>query len=385
MSENNKKSLQITILSLSFVTVMAGAAVSPALGQIKAFYSDASPVLIQMVSSLPAIFIVVTNLLFSKVSKHFDSKTLAIAGLLIYVVGGASGGLSNTVYLLLCSRALMGVGVGLIMPLSTGLLAYYFSPEQQGTMMGYSSAMNNIGGIVAMTLSGILSSMNWRYSFLVYLIGLLVILLVVIFLPKAKIGNTKADGINIKDIQIRKFIYFGMFLTQVIFYIFITNFSVISKVEGLIPPSQIGLVMSMQAIGAFILAMFFGRLNRAIGHNIKYIGIIVFALSYIILAIERSFFLILIALFLNGIAFGILVPYFNTVAIKKVEKGKSTGIMSIMSASQFLGQFSSPLILTLIISLIGAEALKIPYTIGAFLCILLLIVLMKIKDVEESK
>jgi MFS family permease len=87
---------------------------------------------------------------------------------------------------------------------------------------------------------------------------------------------------------------------------------------------------------------------------------------------------------LNGIAFGILVPYFNTVAIKKVEKGKSTGIMSIMSASQFLGQFSSPLILTLIISLIGSEALKIPYTIGAFLCILLLIVLIQIKDIEDK-
>ncbi len=35
----------------------------------------------------------------------------------------------------------MGVSVGMIMPLSTGLLAYYFPPEKQAGLMGLSAAL----------------------------------------------------------------------------------------------------------------------------------------------------------------------------------------------------------------------------------------------------
>jgi hypothetical protein len=35
------------------------------------------------------------------------------------------------------------------MPLSTGLLAFYFPPEEQARLMGLSAAMNQMGGVVA--------------------------------------------------------------------------------------------------------------------------------------------------------------------------------------------------------------------------------------------
>ena len=73
------------------------------------------------------------------------------------------------------------------MPLSTGLLAYYFRPEQQAGLMGYSSAMNQMGGVVATLLSGLLANISWRASFLVYLMGLISIVLCLIYLPNDKI------------------------------------------------------------------------------------------------------------------------------------------------------------------------------------------------------
>lgn len=67
----------------------------------------------------------------------------------------------------------------MIMPLSTGLLAFFFDKNEQSKLMGYSSAMNNLGGIIATSLSGILVSFNWRYSFSIYIMGLFVMILVV--------------------------------------------------------------------------------------------------------------------------------------------------------------------------------------------------------------
>lgn len=59
-----KKRLLFTILSISLLTVMAGAAIAPALGVISAHFCDKSPLLIQFIVSLPALFIILTNLVF---------------------------------------------------------------------------------------------------------------------------------------------------------------------------------------------------------------------------------------------------------------------------------------------------------------------------------
>ena len=56
------KKVTATILSMSLLTVMAGAAIAPALGIIKAHFSDASAMLVQFIVSMPALLIIVTGL-----------------------------------------------------------------------------------------------------------------------------------------------------------------------------------------------------------------------------------------------------------------------------------------------------------------------------------
>ena len=146
----------ISILSLSLLTVMAGAAVAPALGVIKEAFPNASQLSIQLIISMPALFIFLTNMVFPRLSAKFGAKTLVLAGLVLYTVGGVAAGLFSNIVLLLCMRALVGIGVGIIMPLSTGLLAYYYPPEAQSKLSGYSSAMNQIGGVVGTLLGSAL-------------------------------------------------------------------------------------------------------------------------------------------------------------------------------------------------------------------------------------
>lgn len=148
MSVVNKK-LTDTILSMSLLTVMAGAAIAPALGVIKAHFADAPELLVQFIVSIPALFIIITNLFFLNISRHYGTRAIALFGLVLYVLAGAGCFLASDIYVLLVLRALLGVSVGLIMPLSTGLLAYYYPPEQQAHLMGLSAAMNQMGGVVA--------------------------------------------------------------------------------------------------------------------------------------------------------------------------------------------------------------------------------------------
>lgn len=100
---------------------------------------------VQLVVCMPALFIVITNMFFGRLASRFGARTLTMVGLALYTVGGAAAGLFNSIWAMLVMRALVGVGVGIIMPLSTGLLTYYFAPEKREGLMGLSSAANRLG------------------------------------------------------------------------------------------------------------------------------------------------------------------------------------------------------------------------------------------------
>ena len=111
------------------------------------------------------------------------------------MAAGAGCFFVDDIYVLLVMRALLGISVGFIMPLSTGLLAYYFPPEEQARLMGLSAAMNQMGGVVATLLAGLLATIEWNYAFLVYLMGLIAVVMVWLWLPDEKLGSANKRGI----------------------------------------------------------------------------------------------------------------------------------------------------------------------------------------------
>ena len=145
--------------------------------------ADATEVLVQFIVSMPALLIIVTNLFFLPLSRILKTRAIATTGLLLYVVAGAGCFFVDDICVLLLLRAILGISVGLIMPLSTGLLAYYCPPEEQARLMGLSAAMNQMGGVVATLLAGLLATIEWNYAFLVYLLGLIALVMVWLWLP----------------------------------------------------------------------------------------------------------------------------------------------------------------------------------------------------------
>lgn len=67
--------------------------------------------------------------------------------------------------------ALLGIGSGLIIPLSTGLISRYFTGEYRVKQFGYSSALTNVTLVVATAVTGYLAEANWHLPFIVYLLS----------------------------------------------------------------------------------------------------------------------------------------------------------------------------------------------------------------------
>lgn len=359
-----KRRLLYTILSISLLTVMAGAAIAPALGTISKHFAGQSPLLIQLIVSLPALFIILTNLVFPLLCRLMKTRTLALTGLLLYVLAGAGAFFVDNIWVLLVFRALMGVSVGMIMPLSTGLLAYYFPPEEQAGLMGLSAAMNQMGGVVATFLAGTLASISWNYAFLVYLLGLIAIILVALFLPNERLS--RRGGVSLSLLKRFHPSVVGMFLVMVLFFIFPTNFALTASAS--LSEMGITLVMVGLDVVAFLVGLVFGFLMKRFAAQMKYPAPLGFMVGYLCLAAGNSLVWLLLGSALIGIANGIGVPYLNTIGSVKAGKEAATTVMPLLSAALYLGQFLSPLIVSP-----TAEILHVsPYLVGAGIAVVYL-------------
>jgi len=360
-----KRRLLFTILSISLLTVMAGAAIAPALGVISAHFAGRNPLLIQLIVSLPALFIILTNLAFPLLCRLMKTRALALTGLGLYVLAGAGAFFVRDIGALLVLRALMGVSVGMIMPLSTGLLAYYFPPEEQAGLMGLSAAMNQMGGVVATFLAGVLAGIGWNYAFLVYLLGLIAIVLVALFLPGERLQGK--GGVSLSLLRQFHPSVVGMFLVMILFFIYPTNFALTASET--LPEMGVTLTMVGLDVVAFLVGLCFGALMKRFAAQMKYVAPIGFLAGYLCLAAGDGILCLLAGSTLIGIANGIGVPYLNTIGSVKAGKDAATTVMPLLSAALYLGQFLSPLI----VSPIASAASTSPYLVGAGIAVIYLL------------
>ena len=361
-----------TILSMSLLTVMAGAAIAPALGIIRSHFASSPDLLVQLIVSLPALFIIVTNLFFLSISRRLRTRAIALTGLTLYVLAGAGCFFVSNIWILLLLRALLGVSVGLIMPLSTGLLAFYFPPEQQARLMGLSAAMNQMGGVVATLLAGLLATVEWNYTFLVYLLGLGALLMVLRWLPNEQLGSSNKRGRPFEPRQLLKFhpSVIGMLLLMIIFFVFPTNFAIITGRRTTLSGEAITLIMVGLDLVAFFAGLVFGRLMGCMSRGMKYMAPLGFLAGYVFYVYGTSTMPILIGSCLIGLANGVGVPYLLTIASIKGGKNAATTVMPLLSAALYLGQFVSPiLVMPLSNGIFGQTDVAAPYKVAVIFCL----------------
>ena len=365
--------LTYTILSMSLLTVMAGAAIAPALGAIKAHFSDAPAILIQLIVSMPALFIIITNFFFHKLSSLMKTRTIAIIGLVMYVVFGSCAFFFTSIGFLLVLRALLGISVGMIMPLSTGLLSYYYPPEAQAYLMGLSAAMNQMGGVVATLLAGLLANVQWNYGFLVYLMGVFALILVLIFLPNEQLSS---KGSKLTAATLVRFhpSVIGMLLLMIIFFIYPTNFAITASQTTSLSPNSVTFIMVGLDVVAFFVGLGFGRLMKFFRVEMKYFAPVFFGIGYGFFSFGTGTAALLAGSIFIGIANGVGVPYLNTIASIKGGKESATTVMPMLSAALYLGQFASPLIvLPLGRFIFGSGDVQAPWKVGIIFCLIFLI------------
>lgn len=168
----------IAIWSVSALTSLPGLAVSPILGDLTKVFPKATDLDIQMLTSLPSLLIIPFILLGGKLTEKVSFVRILQIGLWLFAVSGLLYLVANKMWQLIVVSALLGIGSGLIIPLSTGLISRYFVGAYRVKQFGLSSAITNFTLVVATAITGYLAEVSWHLPFIVYLLPLISISLV---------------------------------------------------------------------------------------------------------------------------------------------------------------------------------------------------------------
>ncbi len=343
------------------LSILTGAAVAPALHVIGEHFKGYDLLTIQFIASLPALFIILTTFIFPWLCNKLKLRTLTILALLLYICAGAGCFFMDNIYVLLCLRALLGVSVGIIMPLTTGLISHFCSPDDQPRLMGYSATMNEFGALLATLFSGVLSSIGWNYTFLIYIIGVIPMVLVLLFIPneRLQVQHSKITWATFKQFYP---CVICMMLTMMLFFVFVTNFARTSMANPLVGPLVLTALMASRDIMALFIDLSYGRIARRFEAILPYIAPVTFLVGFAFLVISNDIVILFIGMIFLAIANGVGIPQLNTVASWHGGRESVVTVMPLMSAAFFLGEFLSPIIVRPISAVIGTPTA--PYIVG---------------------
>ncbi|MCJ1976659.1 MFS transporter [Lactococcus paracarnosus] len=343
---------KISILWLSFFPLLAGAALSPSLSEISQTFPAVSDLWLKSLITIPSICVVLGQLVQPKLSRKLTAKTQVLGGLFLYALG-ALPYIWPSFPVIILSRILLGIGLSLLVPHTIGLIQANFEGKIQKKLLGYASALNNFGTVVAVIYAGLVSNKDWKLVFLIYLLAIISLVAIYLFLPNDKhdVNSPKqATKENLSNNVMR--IWLKMFLLTVIYFTIPTNLAFYMhdhfQQQGTL---IIGILMAITSLFGVISGMMFsyfpGRKNSQIQELIL-IGL--FLISMCLLSFTQTLPLFILGLLFSGWGLGWGLPCFNHQLISTLTH-PSSSTLGIGQAMIFLGQFVSPFLIAFMSSL----------------------------------
>ena len=177
MRNNQKLKSILAILAMSFIT-LAASATSPALATISKSFPEASPTAIASIATLSSLTAVPCTILSGMIAgRRVRFRTLTALGLIVTFLGGLLPVFAGSIYEILLGRAILGVGTGLIAPLTSTLVLYLFSGDEVPKQLGRNAMATNVGAVIFQLLQK-WGNVDWKEMYRTFNMGIGMILIV---------------------------------------------------------------------------------------------------------------------------------------------------------------------------------------------------------------
>lgn len=384
----------IGIWSVSALTSLPGLAVSPILGELSTIFPHATELDIQMLTSLPSLLIIPFVLLAGKLAEKRDFIRLLRVGLGLFAASGVLYLFSSRMWQLMAVSALLGIGAGLIIPLSTGLISRYFTGEYRVRQFGYSSAITNMTLVVATAVTGYLAEVHWRLPFAVYLLPLISLVLSAYLKKDAASVTIKQAAAIIPPIQstpvisgkygihIRHLVQLMLFYGLVTYVVLVVTFNLPFLMEAHhFSSGNSGLMISLFFLAIMAPGFMLDSLVKLLGNKTKLYSLLAIAIGLLLIWISPTEWLIVPGCILVGLGYGIIQPLIYDKTVDTAIPQKTTLALAFVMVMNYLAILLSPFITDFFQWIFHTGSQEFPFIFN--LCITILIMYWAYAKKEE--
>lgn len=132
--------------------------------------------------------------IYGKLSDIFGRKSIFIFGVVLFLIGSALSGASQSMFQLVLFRGFQGIGAGALIPIALTVVGDLFTPRERGRWQGATGALFGLSSILGPTVGGwIADHLTWRWVFYVNLpLGLLALLGLIFLMPSLHVRGRRA-------------------------------------------------------------------------------------------------------------------------------------------------------------------------------------------------
>lgn len=357
------------IWSVSALASLPGLAISPISEKLSYIFPTATELEIQLLTTLPSLLIIPFILLSGYISEKVGYIRLLYMGLALFLSCGALYFVCQSMMQLIVVSALLGIGAGIIIPLSTALVSKFFYGEERTRQFGYVSAITNIALVAATAVTGWLADIQWRLPFLVYLLPLFSLLLV----PSLKAEGQRADGNGVGvNVRRRGSIKYAALFKYMLYYLLITCLVMAVSINMPFLLASMGYDSSVDgAVTAlFFLAMmlpglFINRILSALKGWVLLFSLLLIALGLLNISMYDSLPFVIAGCIAAGVGYGIAQPYIYDVTASLATASKVAYAMALVMVMNYVAIVISPFVTEFLQYLAGVKDETFPFLANA--------------------
>lgn len=370
----NSTTLKVTLLSAGIMTILGGAAMSPALPSIRDHFGNLDNIdyLSRFVLTLPALFIAITAPVAGYLVDRFGRLKVLFIALALAGLAGTSGYFVTSLNMILVGRGLLGIAVAGIMTSSTTLIADYYVGEERGKLLGLQTGVMGLGGTVLLMVTGMLADNRWNTPFLIHLAALAVLPFALIYLYEPMQGNrcqgdhppvgepgACAGESEIRESQLPQpvstplvvpvkllaFIYLMIIFIQINFYI--VPLYLPFYLGDLLGASatQSGVAISFMSMSYAISSIFLGKMMARRDRISVMIGsFVILGIGYGLISMGAATIVLYLGLVIAGVGLGIMIPSLYVWLANEMPVAIRGRALGGFTTATFLGQFLSPIL-----------------------------------------
>ncbi len=374
----------LAIWSISAITSLPGLAVSPILGDLDKIFPHVSELEIQMLTSLPNLLIIPFVLLSGKITESKGKIPMLILGLGIFLLCGIMYFFASSMDALIIISCFLGIGAGLIIPLSTGLIADVFTGEYRTEQLGLSSSITNVTLVFATLIAGWLANYNWHLPFVVYLMPFVCLVLCNYLRSKYLKNNTNL--VDNKQLQEKRNAVVGRYIKsgqminkQLLFGLMVIYF--FATYVGMIVTYNLpfviqsyhlssdysGTLISILFLAMMLPGLFITKIIRVLSDCVLVAGFGLMAVGLFMIVLLKNIYLIGSGTFIIGFGYGIVQPliYNKTVLTARIEKAVLA--LAFVMSMNYVALVTIPFIADFFESVFHDKAAIFPFLVNAIM------------------